>query len=238
MRQNNSHENNLVSVCHLKEAEIQLWDDIRVSFCLPLWKDSLIPPWPQNGAVTQFGGMPKCQSNQLWGKMYLIYSLNAAAQHQEVHLSERYISWTSWTLSTPAIRVETLSPSSSSSTFLSLSFHRQPGKRMKMTAPPRGSTLNCRQKWWLMSTGFLISSFFQLPRPLLATAAEQHTDTAPMGVESRVSSFLQMRQQRRTKLGYLLQTVPRGGRLKKSSYFEPTLQPSRSTATPQHGTVM
>lgn len=36
MSENDSHENNCVCVCHLKEAGIQLWDDIKGPFCLAL----------------------------------------------------------------------------------------------------------------------------------------------------------------------------------------------------------
>lgn len=176
MRENDSHENNRVSVCHFKEAEIQLWDDIKGSFCLALWKDSLIPPSPQNATVTQFGGMQKCQSNQLWGKnMFDIFIKRRGAAtgspsfgtlHQLDVVDD--VDTLQWRL-----RLFLHHPP----LFFSLSFHRQPGKRMQMAAPPWGRHTEQQAEWVVDAHLILISSSFQQLIPLRVAAAGQQSNT-------------------------------------------------------------
>lgn len=193
MRENDSHENNRVSVCHFKEAEIQLWDDIKGSFCLALWKDSLIPPSPQNAVVTQFGGMQKCQSNQLWGKnifdIFIKRRGAATGTPSFVTLHQLDVMSTPCNEGWDSFSIILLF-------FFSLSFHRQPGKRTQMAAPPRGRHTEQQAELVVDAHLILISSSFQLRIPSGGRrTAEQH-DAAPMGAESGASSSLRMRRRR------------------------------------------
>lgn len=106
--------------------------------------------------------------------------------------------------------------------------------RMQMAAPPRGRHTEQQAERVVNVHFIVISSFFQPLRLQRVQGGGATHRRGADGGESRLPSGCDNDGPNWA----IYSSGASGGRLKKSSYFELTLQLSRSTATPQHGTVM